>query len=112
MARRRRLTGAGRAAADLPLGSWRRTLIAAAVIVVAFAAVLGAATASGPLRHTSFPGHPYPPAGFYLNPFSNSPDDLVDAAEAARVKADLLNDGAAELQALESGDPNMLVQST
>ena len=112
MAGRGKLTGAGRAAADLPLGSWRRTLIAAAVIVLAFVAVLGVATASGPLRHTSFPGHPYPPTGFSLNPFSNSPDDLVDAAEAARVKADLLNDGAVELQALQSGDPSMLTRST
>lgn len=86
-------------------------LIAAAVIVVAFGAVLGVATATGPLRHTSFPGHPWPPTGFYLNPFSNSPDDLVNAAEAARVKADLFRSGDLELQAFTRGDPALLAQA-
>ena len=61
------------------------------------------------LRYASFPGHPYPPAGYYQNPF-NAKDrgDLIHAAEAGRIKADLLNDGDAELRALSSGDMSAL----
>jgi hypothetical protein len=111
--KRRRLRGAASGVADLPLGSWRRTSIVALAVVAAFAAVVAVASRYGDLRHASFPGHPYPPAGFYVNPFdSNNPDDLVKASEAARVKADLLSDGQVELQALRSGDPSLLAPST
>src|SRR5262245_23244272 len=100
-----------RSLVDLPLGSWRRTLITAMVLVVLFAAAIAAASVSGPLRHASFPGHPYPPPGFYINPFTGNPDDLVDANEAGRVRADLLSDGQIELRAVEQGDVNALSQS-
>jgi hypothetical protein len=62
----------------------------------------------GNLSQWSFPGHPYPPQGFYVNPFGHDKGDLVNAAEAARVKADHLADGQAELRAFESGDPSLL----
>jgi hypothetical protein len=97
--------------ADLVLGSWRRTLVAASIILLAFAGLIAAATTFGDLRHANFPGHPYPPSGFYRNPFSG-PDDLVNSAEASRVKADLLTDGQIEIRALLSGDASTLAQST
>ena len=92
------------------LGSWRRTLIAAAALVAAFAAVIVVTTKADALRHGSFPGHPYPPAGFYRNPYPDA-EELVSAAEAARVKADLLQDGQVELQALEQGDSSAIAQA-
>src|SRR5262245_31064420 len=111
MAYGRRRSKAARSLADLPLGSWRRTLITAVGLVVLFTAVIATVSVSGPLRHANFPGHPYPPPGFYINPFSGNPDDLVDAAEAGRVRADLLSDGQIELKAVEQGDVNALAQS-
>lgn len=96
--------------ADLVLGSWRRTLVAAAVILLAFAVVIAAATTFGDLRHANFPGHPYPPPGFYRNPFPGS-DELVNAAEAAQVKADFVRDGEAELDAFSRGDQTPLAQA-
>src|SRR5258707_8860476 len=86
-----------RRVADLTLGSWRRTLLSAAVLAAVFAAVVAAGADLGDWRHSSFPGHPYPPPGYYRNPFSQDPGDLVPAAEAARVRADFLQDGRVEL---------------
>lgn len=94
-------------AADLVLGSWRRTLIVAAALLALFVAVVVGALNFTNLQHASFPGHPYPPAGYYRNPFPGS-DELVNSADAARVKADLMDDGWIELQALEQGDANAL----
>jgi hypothetical protein len=94
----------------LVLGSWRRTLGAGAALVAAFAAVIVVTTKLDDLRHANFPGHPYPPAGFYRNPYPNS-EELVNAAEAAKVKADLLQDGQVELQALEHGDSAVVAQA-
>jgi hypothetical protein len=111
VARRGRLTEAGRAAAELPLGSWRRTLIVALVVVGVFGAVVGVATRLGDLRHSSFPGHPYPPPGTYRNPFSNNPDDLVTASQAARVRAEFQRDSQIDLQAVERGDVALLPQA-
>jgi hypothetical protein len=96
--------------ADLVLGSWRRTLVAASVILLAFAGVIAAATTFGDLRHANFPGHPYPPPGFYRNPFSGS-DDLVNASLAQQVKTDLMRDGQIELEAFATGDASMLALS-
>jgi hypothetical protein len=80
------------------------------VILGVFAAVLGVASRYGDLRHASFPGHPYPPPGTYLNPFSKNPDDLVNAAEAARVRASFEKDSQIDLQAVERGDAALLTQ--
>lgn len=95
--------------ADLVLGSWRRTLAAAAVFLLVFAAVIAAATTFGDLQHANFPGHPYPPSGFYRNPFPGS-DELINAAEAAQVKADFVRDGQVEVDAFARGDPTPLAQ--
>ncbi len=111
MAKMEARPGSAGTPADLVVGSWRRTLVAASVILLAFAGVIAAATTFGDLRHANFPGHPYPPPGFYRNPFSG-PDDLVNSAEASRVKADLLTDGQIEVRALLSGDASTLAQST
>jgi hypothetical protein len=96
----------------LPARSWRITAIVAAVIVLCFVAAILLATNTVDVRHANFPGHPYPPAGYYVNPFSQDPDDLVNAAQANQVKADLLEDGNIELRALETGDANLLNRST
>ncbi len=102
--------GDARTPADLVLGSWRRTLVAAAVFLLVFAAVIAAATTFGDFRHANFPGHPYPPSGFYRNPFSSS-DDLVNADLAQQVKTDLMRDGQIELDAFAKGDASILAQS-
>jgi hypothetical protein len=94
----------------LVLGSWRRTLIVSAALMAAFAAVVVVTTKADDLRHANFPGHPYPPAGYYRNPYPNS-DELVNSAQAAQVKADLLSDGQIELQALEHGDSTAIAQA-
>jgi hypothetical protein len=101
----------GRASgSDLVVGSWRRTAAIAVVIV----AVAGVAVAYfggfGPLRQANYPGHPYPPPGYTANPFGG-PGDLISASDAQRVKEDLLNDGALEVQAFQRGDSSLLAQS-
>jgi hypothetical protein len=108
---RRTLTGAGRGPADLALGSWRRTLLVAVAMAAIFAGVVAAVATFGDLSHTSFPGHPYPPAGYYRNPFSTDPGDLVSAADAARVRASFQADGAIELDAFARGDATALPQA-
>ena len=99
---------------DLVLGSWPRTL--AASVLIALLVVMGVwAYASGSLanlRYASFPGHPYPPAGYYQNPFNpKDRGDLVNAADAGRVRADLLRDGQIELDAFAVGDSSTLAQA-
>jgi hypothetical protein len=101
----------GRGVAGLAIGSWRSTLIAAAVLVMLFVAVIAVAATSGPLRHTSFPGHPYPPSGFVQNPLSSNPDDLLSAADVARVRSEFDRDGQIDLRAVESGDTAILTQA-
>ncbi len=109
MAKTRARPGRSGTAADLVLGSWQRTLIAAAAIVAVFAVVIVVTTKLGDLQHANFPGHQYPPAGFYRNPVPGG-DELVNAAEAARVKADFQRDGQAEVDAFALGDPAPLTQ--
>lgn len=96
----------------LVVGSWTRVAITAAVIlalwlVFAWLAVTGRLAG---LQYLNLPPlHPYPPAGYVQNPFNpGDKGDLISVAEAARVKADLVQDGQLELQALEVGDPSLL----
>jgi len=100
---------------DAVLGSWTRTAAVAAVILIAFVAVavLAITGRMGDLRYTNIPlVHPYPPAGYYSNPFNpGDRGDLVNAAEAGRVKADLLHDGDVQLAAFAAGDPAGLSQA-
>jgi hypothetical protein len=95
-------------------GSWRRVLITAGVAVLLFGAVVGLAASGrlGDFRYMNLPGHPYPPSGYVVNPFGNDRGDLVRAADATKVKADFLADGRVELQAVLTGDPSVLSQST
>ncbi len=111
MAQERRWVKTGRGVAGLPVGSWRSTLITAAVLVVLFAGVIAVATTAGPLRHTSFPGHPYPPSGFVQNPFSTNRDDLLSAADVARVRSEFSKDGGIDVQAIERGDTSTLSEA-
>src|SRR5258708_2372365 len=96
-------------------GSWRGVLASASAAVLVFVVIIGLAMTGrlGHLKYWSFPGHPYPPTGYYVNPFnSGDKGDLVNSADAARVKADLLTDGGIELQAVAANDASMLNQST
>jgi len=102
---------AGRSVRDLALGSWRRTAILGVLLVVVFVAVVLLATATGPLRRASFPGHPYPPPGYVQNRFSSNPDDLLNASDVARVRAEFERDGNIDLRAVESGDTAILSQA-
>lgn len=94
------------------LGSWTRTGLAAAIIVLVLGtvAVLGATGSLGDLRYLNIPLiHPWPPAGYYQNPFNPTDrGDIVDATQAAKVKGDLAADGQIELQAYRAGDGSLL----
>src|SRR5258708_8459979 len=97
------------------LGSWARTGLAAAVLVLILGSIaaLGATGRLGDLRHMNIPViHPWPPAGYYQNPFNPSDrGDVINSAEAAKVKADLLTDGQIELQAARTGDGSHLTEA-
>jgi len=97
------------------LGSWTRTGLAAAIIVLVLGtvAVLGATGRLGDLRYINIPLiHPWPPSGYYQNPFNPTDrGDLVNASEGAKVKSDLVADGQIELQATRTGDGSHLTEA-
>jgi hypothetical protein len=97
------------------LGSWTRTGLAAAIIVLVLGTVgvLGATGRLGDLRYVNIPLiHPWPPSGSYQNPFNPTDrSDLVNASEAAKVKTDLVADGQVELQATRTGDGSHLTDA-
>ena len=97
------------------VGSWTRVLITAAVLLVLWLAFawLAATGRLAELRYLNVPLlHPYPPAGYVQNPFNpGDKSNLIDVAQAAQVKADLVQDGQLELQALAQGDPNLAGQA-
>jgi len=110
------LVGTSRRMGDLLVGSWVRTGVVAllALLIFAVAAWAGATGRLAGLRYADIPWiHPYPPAGFYVNPLNPTGDrgDLIDAANANRVKADLLMDGELELKALQANDISLLGQA-
>jgi hypothetical protein len=94
------------------LGSWARTGLAAAIVVVILGgiAVLGATGRLGDLRYANIPViHPWPPAGYFQNPFNPTDrGDLVNASDAAKVKGDLVSDGQVELRAYQTSDGSLL----
>ena len=97
------------------VGSWTRTLAVVAVLLLAFlvVAMLALTGRLGDLRYANIPLiHPYPPAGYYQNPFNpGDRGDLVNGAQADRVKSDLLSDGRMEIQAFETGNESLLGQA-
>jgi hypothetical protein len=97
------------------LGSWTRTGLAAAIIVLVLGTVgvLGATGRLGDLRYVNIPLiHPWPPSGYNQNPFNPTDrSDLVNASEAAKVKTDLVADGQIELQATRTGDGSHLTEA-
>ena len=100
---------------DVVLGSWARTGLAAAVIVVILGGVaaLGATGRLGDLRYMNIPLiHPWPPAGYYQNPFNPTDrGDIVSTSEATKVKDDLVADGQIELEATRTGDGSHLTEA-
>jgi hypothetical protein len=93
------------------LGGWGATLLAGALIALIGAVViwLGLTGRLADLKHADLPFHAYPPAGYAYNPFDPSnKDDLINIAEADRVKNDLLVDGSTELAAFSTGDGSRL----
>ncbi len=97
------------------LGSWARTGLAGALLVllVGGIGVLAVTGRLGDLRYLNIPlVHPWPPVGYYQNPFNPTDrGDLVNASDAATVKADLLADGKIELDALEQGNQALAAQA-
>jgi len=93
------------------LGGWLRTAAAGLVLLALFLSILVLLRAPDLLQYSSFPGHPYPPMGFTRNPFSSDPHDLISAAEATRVRTDLLADGQVELEAFGRGDKSLLTRA-
>lgn len=94
------------------LGSWSRTGLAAAIVVLILGTIafLGATGQLGDLRYVNIPVlHPWPPAGYYQNPFNPTDrGDVVNAAQAAKVKGDLVADGQIELRAYRAADGSQL----
>ena len=94
------------------LGSWARTGLAAAVIVLIIGSVaaLGATGQLGDLRYLNIPLiHPWPPSGYYQNPFNPTDrGDIVNASQAAKVKDDVVADGQVELKAYQAADGSLL----
>jgi len=65
------------------------------------------------LRHANLPFHPYPPSGYAQNPFNpGNPDDLIRVADAHKVRADFSSDGQMEIDALSTGNGDLLGPST
>src|SRR5579859_3653313 len=97
---------------DAVLGSWARTGLAAAIIVLILGGVLALAATGqlADLRYLNIPlVHPWPPAGYYQNPFNPTDrGDIVNASDAAKVKSDLVADGLVELQAYRASDGSLL----
>ncbi len=95
------------------LGGWS---LVVAVALVATLVVGGVAWASltgrlSSLQYTNVPVvHPYPPPGYFVNPFTGDPRDLVSSADAQKVKTDFLQDGQVELDAFGRGDPAPLAR--
>lgn len=78
MAKGGRLADAAGSRADLPMGSWRLTLITAVLLLTPFGVVTGVVANCGWRRRASFPGHPHPPTPYCVGPFPGSdPDALV-----------------------------------
>jgi hypothetical protein len=97
------------------VGSWTRVGITAVVLLVLWLAFAWLA-ATGRLAELGYLNvpllHPYPPAGYVQNPFNpGDKGNLINVAQAAQVKADLLQDGQLELQALAQGDPDLVGQA-
>src|SRR5436190_5466167 len=94
------------------VGSRTRFLITASVLVLLWLVFvwLAATGRLAELRYLNVPLlHPYPPAGYMQNPFNpGDKGDLINVAQAAQVKADLLRDGQVEVAAAASGDPGTL----
>ncbi len=110
------LVGTSRRMADLLVGSWLRTAVAAILVLLVFGVAVwaGATGRIADLRYANIPLiHPYPPAGYFINPLNSSGDrgDLVNAAEAAKVNADLTADGQTEIDAFAHGRASELRQA-
>ena len=83
-------------------GGWGGTLLAGVVLLVLAGALawLGLTGRLADLRHANLPFHPYPPSGYALNPFNpGNPDDLINVADANKVRADFSQRSAMESDA-------------
>ena len=80
------------------------------VLIIGAVAALGATGQLGDLRYLNIPLiHPWPPDGYYPNPFNPTDrGDIINASEAAKVKNDLVADGQLELQADRAADGSLL----
>src|SRR5260370_42386607 len=98
---------------DAVMGSRTRTGLAAAIIVLVLGTVgvLGATGRLGDLRYANVTLiHPWPPSGYYQNPFNPTEHvDLVNASEAAKVKNDIVEDDQIEIQANRAIDGSLHV---
>ncbi len=96
------------------LGGWS---LVVAVVLVATLVVGGVAWASltgrlSSLQYANVPVvHPYPPAGYVVNPFTGDPRDLVNGADAASVRGDFLQESQLQLDAFARGDRSILPQT-
>jgi hypothetical protein len=96
-------------------GGWGGTLLAGVVLLVLAGALtwLGLSGRLADLRHANLPFHPYLPAGYALNPFNpGNRDDLINMADANKVRADFTSDGQMEIDALSTLNRDLLGPST
>ncbi len=96
------------------VGGGYRALIGVTA-AVAIVAVIGWGAATGRLaglQYTNVPlVHPYPPEGYFVNPFTGDRRDLVSSSEAARVRSDFVDDGRMEVDAFARGDGSLLARA-
>jgi len=102
-------------AGGLVTGSWTRT-IAVLAVLIALAAILSGLAYSGrfgDLRYANIPlVHPWPAQGYTFNDLDpGNRTDVISAAEAAKVRSDLLADGKVEIDAYAHGLTDPLSQA-
>ena len=93
-------------------GSWLATGVVAGLLILLLGGLAWVASTgrlSDPQHANIAVVHPWPPAGYYVNPFNGSDKgDLVSQAEANVVKADFLRAGGLEIVASAKNDPQVL----
>jgi hypothetical protein len=97
-----------------PQGGWG-IASAVAIVAVVLVVVIGWLSLTGRLAGLQYANvpvvHPYPPAGYYVNPFTGDQRDLVRTADAHEVRSDFDRESQLQLDAFARGDRSLLPQT-
>jgi hypothetical protein len=93
----------------------RRLVVITALVAVLAVGATAWASLTGRLAGLPYANiplvHEFPPKGYFVNPFTGDPRDLVSSSEAARVRVDFVKDGDIEVKAFAHGDASLLSQA-